>query len=175
MNDYQIDKKYEQLDVDGLLTDNATIFVIKPIIIILLCLNLMLSAVFPLIATANCKGILGPAHFSLYKNRQATFNSVTNADYDQKYKVEWFIGSKPIGSITKNGGESFILKGSHLSSQAFSITGSYKKKDQWFTSHYKIFPDSGGGIQVRFEDGSCDNSFETSPDLKVTINIKLTK
>ena len=147
----------------------------KPIAIVFLCLYLGLSTAFPLTAHANCEGISGPAHFSLYKNRQAIFNSATNADYDQKYKVEWFIGSKPIGSITKNGGESFILKGSHLSSQAFSITGSYKKKNQWFTSHYKIFPDSGGGIQVRFEDGSCDNSFETSPDLKVTINIKSTK
>ena len=147
----------------------------KRIVIFCLCLNLWLSHAFPVTSHAHCEGISGPAHFSLYKNRQATFNSVTNADYDQKYKVEWFIGSKPIGSTTKNGGESFILKGSHLSSQAFSITGSYKKKDQWFTSHYKIFPDSGGGIQVRFEDGSCDNSFETSPDLKVIINIKLTK
>ena len=143
----------------------------KPIAIVFLCFNLGLSTAFPAIAYANCEGILGPAHFSLYKNRQANFNSVANADYEQKYDIEWFIGSKPIGSVTKNGGESFILKGSNLSSQAFSITGSYKKNGQWSISHHKIYPNLGGGIQVRFEDGTCDNSFETSPDLKVIIDI----
>ena len=131
----------------------------------------MSSAVSPLIATANCEGILGPAQFSLNKNRQATFNSVANADYEQKYDIEWLIGSKVLGSATRNGGESFTLKGSNLSSYSFSVTGSYKKNGQWFISHHKIFPDSEGGIQVRFEDGTCDNSFETSPDLKVIIDI----
>lgn len=143
----------------------------KPIAIVFLCLNLGLSTAFPLTAYANCEGISGPAHFSLYKNRQAIFNSATNADYDQKYDIEWFVGSKFMGSVTRNGGESFILKGSNLFSQAFSVTGFYKKNSQWFVSHHKIFPDPEGGIQVRFEDGTCDNSFETSPDLKVTIDI----
>ena len=130
-----------------------------------------LSLLFPVIAYANCEGISGPAHFSLYKNRQATFNSATNADFHQKYDIEWFIGKKSMGSVSKNGGESFILKGLSQSSQAFSVTGSYKKNGRWFVSHHKIFPDNDGGIQIRFEDGTCDNSFETSPDLKVIINI----
>ena len=86
-----------------------------------------LSLLFPVIAYANCEGISGPAHFSLYKNRQATFNSATNADFHQKYDIEWFIGKKSMGSITKSGGESFVLEGSSLSSQGFSVTGSYKK------------------------------------------------
>ena len=93
------------------------------------------------------------------------------AGYKQKYKIEWFLGSRSMGSVTKNGGESFILRGSSLSSKAFSVTGSYKKNNKWYPSHHKIFPDPDGGIQVRFEDGTCDNSFETSPDLKVIINI----
>ena len=143
----------------------------KHIVTVFLCLNLWLNNTFLATSDANCEGIFGPAHFSLYKNKQATFNSVTNADYEQRYDIEWFVGSKPIGSITKSGGESFTLKGSNLSSKAFSITGSYKKNDQWFISHLKIFPDPEGGIQVRFEDGTCDNSFKTSPDLKVIINI----
>ena len=143
----------------------------KPIAIVFWCLNFGLSNAFPVIAYANCEGISGPAHFSLYKNRQATFNSGTNADYEQRYDIEWFIGSKSIGSITKKGGESFILKRSNFSSKAFTVTGSYKKTGQWLTSYHKIFPDPEGGIQVRFEDGTCDNSFETSPDLKVLINI----
>ena len=130
-----------------------------------------LSLLLPDIAHANCEGISGPAYFSLYKNRQATFNSATNADYNQKYDVEWLIGKKSIGSVSKNGGESFVLKGLSQSSQAFSVTGSYKKNGRWFVSHHKIFPDNDGGIQIRFEDGTCDNSFETSPDLKVIINI----
>ena len=130
------------------------------------------SVEVPESAYANCEGISGPAHFSLYKNRQAIFYSAANADYEQKYRIEWFVGSKSIGSATMSGGESFIVKKSNSSSQAFTITGSYKKNNLWLTSHYKIFPDPEGGIQVRFEDGACDNSFETSPDLKVTIQIK---
>ena len=143
----------------------------KRIVIFCLCLNLWLSHAFSVTSHAHCEGISGPAYFSLYKNRQATFNSVANADYEQKYEIEWFIGSKVLGSATRNGGESFTLKGSNLSSNSFSVTGSYKKNGQWFISHHKIFPDPEGGIQVRFEDGTCDNSFETSPDLKVLINI----
>ena len=130
-----------------------------------------INLLFPALTYASCEGISGPAHFSLYKNRQATFNSTANADYEQKYDIEWFIGKKSMGSIAKSGGESFILVGSSLSSQGFSVTGSYKKNGHWFTSHYKIFPDHEGGIQIRFEDGTCDNSFETSPDLKVIIRI----
>ena len=147
------------------------IVVTKPIVIVILCMNLGLSNAFPVIAYANCEGISGPAHFSLYKNREVTFNSITNADYEQKYDIEWFVGSRSLGSVTKKGGDSFFLKGSNLSSQAFSVTGSYKKNGQWFVSHHKIFPDPGGEIQLRFEDGTCDNSFETSPDLKVIIDI----
>lgn len=145
---------------------------IRLIVIVFMYLTLGLSITLPVIVYANCEGSSGPAHFSLYKNRQAIFNSVANADYDQKYDIEWFVGSKSMGTATRRGGESFILKGSNLSSQEFSIAGSYKKNGLWFTSHHKIFPDPKGGIQVRFEDGACDNSFETSPDLKVIINIK---
>jgi len=147
------------------------VLVTKSSAIILLYLNMGLNTALPVAAYANCEGISGSAHFSLYKSRQATFNSVSDADYEQRYDIEWFLGSKSMGSVTKNGGESFILTGSNLSSQAFSVTGSYKKNGQWYISHYKIFPDPEGGIQVRFEDGNCDNSFETSPDLKVIINI----
>ena len=147
------------------------LFVTKHIVIFFLCLNLCLNIAFPATSYANCEGISGPAHFSLYKNRQASFDSVTNADYDQKYHIEWIIGSKSLGSVTKKGGESFILKRSNFSSKAFTVTGSYKKNGQWLVSHHKIFPDPEGGTQVRFEDGNCDNSFETSPDLKVIINI----
>jgi len=134
-------------------------------------LDLGLSVIFPVTGYANCEGLSSPAYFSLYKNRQATFSSAADADYKQKYKIEWFLGSRSMGSVTKNGGESFILRGSSLSSKAFSVTGSYKKNNKWYPSHHKIFPDPDGGIQVRFEDGTCDNSFETSPDLKVIINI----
>jgi len=144
---------------------------IRWIVVIFMNLSLGLNTALPVIANTNCEGISGPAHFSLYKNRQATFNSITNADYEQRYNIEWFVGSKSMGTATRNGGESFTLKGSNLFSLAFSITGSYKNNGQWFISHHKIFPDLGGGIQVRFEDGTCDNSFETSPDLKVTIDI----
>ena len=143
----------------------------KTVATVFLCLNLEMSSALPATAYENCEGIPGPAHFSLYKNRRAIFSSVANADYEQKYAVEWFFGSKSLGSITKKSGESFVLRGSNLSSRAFSVTGSYKKNGRWFISHYKIFPGSKGAIQIRFEDGTCDNSFETSPDLKVIINI----
>ena len=141
------------------------------IILVFIFLILGLKIVPPIIAHANCEGISGSAHFSLYKNRQAIFSSTVNADYKQRYEVEWFIGRKSMGIATRNGGESFTLKGSNLSSLAFSVTGSYEKNSQWITSHHKIFPNPGSGIQVRFEDGTCDNSFESSPDLKVIINI----
>ncbi|KMP11006.1 hypothetical protein UZ36_05880 [Candidatus Nitromaritima sp. SCGC AAA799-C22] len=135
------------------------------------CLTLSLIMIFPLSAFADCEGIAGPARFSLYKNRQATFKSVVDAGYKQQYKVEWFVGSRSLGSVTKNGGETFILEGSSQTSLAFAITGQHEKDGRWHVSHYKIFPDREGGIQVRFEDGSCDNSFVTSPDLKVIITI----
>ena len=138
----------------------------------LLFLIFSVTIAFQVNVYANCEGIYGPAYFSLYKNRQASFKSFKSADYQQKYSIEWLVGSKSMGSITKNGGESFILKGSNLSSQTFYITGYYKKNNQWHISHHKIFPDPEGGIQVRFEDGTCDNSFETSPDLKIIITIQ---
>ena len=141
------------------------------IILVFTYLTLELNIALPQIAYANCEGILGPAYFSLYKNRQATFSSFASADYKQKYEVEWFIGSKSMGAAAMSGGQSFTLKGSNLSSLNFAVTGSYKKNGQWIISYHKIFPNPGGGIQVRFEDGTCDNSFETSPDLKVIINI----
>ncbi len=122
-------------------------------------------------AYANCEGILGAAYFSLYKNRQATFMSVADADAAQRYKVEWFVGRKSLGSVIKKAGESFVLKKSTLTSQSFSIVGYYQNNDTWVSSRHKIFPDFQGGLQVRFDDGACDNSFETNPDLKVTINI----
>jgi hypothetical protein len=94
-----------------------------------------------------------------------------DADSMQKYKIEWFIGGKRIGFIIKNSGESFVLKKSTLTSQTFSVTGFHQNGDKWSQSRNKIFPDSKGGIQVRFDDGACDNSFVTSPDLKVIIKI----
>ena len=84
---------------------------IKNLIVSFLCLNFWINHALPKISYANCEGILGHANFSLYKNKQAIFNSVTNADYEQRYNIEWFIGSKSIGSVTKNGGESFVLEG----------------------------------------------------------------
>ena len=89
----------------------------------------------------------------------------------QRYKIEWFVGEKSVGSVVKKPGESFVLKKSTLTSQSFSVTGFYQNGAKWFQSRNKIFPDSKGGVQVRFDDGACDNSFITSPDLKVTIKI----
>ncbi len=143
----------------------------RPVAILSLYFTLALVLTRPTSGLAECEGIPGPAHFSLYKNRQASFDSVADADYKQRYKIEWFVGSKSLGSVTKNGNESFVLEGSSLSSLAFSITGFHQNGNQWSVSHHKIFPDRDGGIQVRFEDGACDNSFDTSPDLKVIINI----
>jgi hypothetical protein len=94
-----------------------------------------------------------------------------DAGTPQRYKVEWFIGGKSLGSVIKKPGESFVLKKSTLTSQSFSVTGFYQKGAKWFLSRNKIFPDSKGGVQVRFDDGACDNSFATSPDLKITIKI----
>ena len=136
-------------------------------------ITLALCVIFPAAAQTNCEGTTIPAYFSLYKNRQATFTSAIDAGTIQKYKIEWFVGGKSMGSVTKKGGESFVLKRSTLTSQSFSINGFYKYKngDEWSKSRNKIFPDSKGGIEVRFDDGACDNSFVTSPDLKVTIKI----
>ena len=136
-----------------------------------LCITLALSVTFHAAAQMKCQGTTNPAYFSLYKNRQATFTSVMDAGIPQRYKIEWFIGGKSLGSVIKKPGESFVLKKSTLTSQSFSVTGFHQNGDKWSLSRKKIFPDSTGGIQVRFDDGACDNSFVTSPDLKVTIKI----
>ena len=143
----------------------------KIILIFFSCIILALCVTFPAVAQTKCEGTTNPAYFSLYKNRQATFTSAMDAGTQQSYKIEWFIGRKRIGFVTKKAGESFVLKKSTFTSQSFSVTGFYKNHDKWSLSRNKIFPDSKGGIQVRFDDGACDNSFETSPDLKVTIKI----
>ena len=144
---------------------------IKIITTIFLFITLALCVTFPAAAQTECDGTTNPAYFSLYKNRQATFTSAMDAGTMQRYKVEWFIGGKSMGSVIKKGGESFILKESTLTSQSFSITGFYQNGDEWLLSRHKIFPNSEGGMQVRFDDGACDNSFVTSPDLTVTIKI----
>jgi hypothetical protein len=144
---------------------------IKFITTFFLFITLALYIAFPVAAQTKCEGTTNPAYFSLYKNRQATFTSVMDAGSMQKYKIEWFIGGKSIGFVIKNSGESFVLKKSTLTSQTFSVTGFYQNGEKWSQSRNKIFPDSKGGIQVRFDDGACDNSFVTSPDLKVTIKI----
>ena len=132
---------------------------------------LTLSVILPATVRADCEGALGPVDFSLYKNRPATFTSKMDAGTMQRYKIEWFVGGKSLGSVIKKSGESFVLKKSTLTSQTFSVTGFHQNGDKWSQSRNKIFPDSKGGIQVRFDDGACDNSFVTSPDLKVTIKI----
>jgi len=137
-----------------------------------LCITIALSNTFIATAQTNCEGISAPAYFSLHKNRQASFTSVMDAGTMQKYKIEWFVGGKSIGSVTKKGGESFVKKKSTLTSQSFSITGYYQKGSNWFISRNRIFPDIKGALEVRFDDEACDNSFVTSPDLKVTIKIK---
>jgi hypothetical protein len=143
----------------------------KNIVAICFFTVLLLSLIIPAQAPASCDGSLSPAYFSLYKNRQAFFSSSKDADAIQRYKVEWFIGQKSMGSVIKQAGETFELQGSTLTSQSFSITGFYRKNDTWDLSRHKIFPDLEGGMQVRFDDGACDNSFITSPDLTVTIKI----
>ena len=65
------------------------LFMGKIVAVFSLSVSLGLGFTFPVTGYANCEGIPGPAHFSLYKNRQANFNSVTNADYEQKYDIEW--------------------------------------------------------------------------------------
>ena len=135
-------------------------------------MSLALLVIFPVLVFAECEGIAGPAQFFLSKNGQATFESVADADYKQRYEVEWFVGSRSLGLVTKSGGESFVLEGGRQTSRVFSITGWHERDGHWFVSHHRIFPDPDGGIQVRFEDGACDNSFETSPDLKVVIKYK---
>ena len=135
------------------------------------CITLVLYVTFPAAAQTKCEGTTNPAYFSLYKNRQATFTSVMNAGTLQRFKIEWFIGGKRVGFVIKNAGESFVLKKSNLTSQSFSVTGFHQNGEKWSLSRNKIFPDANGRIQVRFDDGACDNSFVTSPDLKVTIKI----
>ena len=135
------------------------------------CITLTLCATFPATAQTKCEGTTNPAYFSLYKDRQATFTSVLDAGTLQRYKIEWFVGGKSVGSVVKKSGESFVLKKSTLTSQSFSVTGFYQNGEEWSPSRNKIFPNSKGGIQVRFDDGACDNSFVTSPDLKVIIKI----
>ena len=130
-----------------------------------------LNAILPATLFANCEGSPSPADFLLYKNLQANLISKMDADSMQRYKVEWFIGGKNMGSVIKKGGESFVLKGSPPTSQSFSKTDYYQKGDEWIQSRKKIFPNSYGGMEVRFDDGACDNSFITSPDLTVTIKI----
>ena len=135
------------------------------------CIILVLYVTFPASAQTKCEGSTNPAYFSLYKNRQATFTSSMDAGTIKKYKIEWFVGEKSLGSVIKKPGESFVLKKSTLTSQSFSVTGFHQDGDKWSLSRNKIFPDSKGGIEVRFDDGACDNSFVTSPDLKVNIKI----
>ena len=135
------------------------------------CITLALYVTFPAAAQTKCEGTASSAYFSLYKNRQAAFTSVMNAGTLQRFKIEWFIGGKRLGFVIKNAGESFVLKKSNFTSQSFSVTGFHQKGEKWSLSRNKIFPDANGRIQVRFDDGACDNSFVTSPDLKVTIKI----
>jgi len=135
------------------------------------CIILELYVTFPAAAQTKCEGTTNPAYFSLYKNRQATFTSVMDAGTLQRFKIEWFIGGKRVGFVIKNAGESFVLKKTNLTSQSFSVTGFHQNGEKWSLSRNKIFPDANGRIQVRFDDGACDNSFVTSPDLKVTIKI----
>jgi len=135
------------------------------------CITLALCVTFPAVAQTECEGTTNPAYFSLYKNRQATFTSAMDAGTMQRYKIEWFVGGKSLGFVIKNAGESFVLKKSNFTSQSFSVTGFHQKGEKWSLSRNKIFPDANGRIQVRFDDGACDNSFVTSPDLKVTIKI----
>ena len=145
---------------------------IKTIATNFLSITIAFSNTFIATAQTNCEGISAPAYFSLHKNRQASFTSVMDAGTMQKYKIEWFVGGKSIGSVTKKGGESFVKKKSTLTTQSFSVTGYYQKGGNWLISRNRIFPDIKGAIEVRFDDGACDNSFVTSPDLKVTITIK---
>ena len=145
---------------------------IKTIATNFLSITIAFSNTFIATAQTNCEGISAPAYFSLHKNRQASFTSVMDAGTMQKYKIEWFVGGKSIGSVTKKGGESFVKKKSTLTSQSFSITGYYQKGSNWLISRNRIFPDIKGAIEIRFDDEACDNSFVTSPDLKVTIKIK---
>ena len=137
----------------------------------LIFINLLIIIIHPQKVYASCDGILGPAYFSLYKNMSATFSSFVDADSKQQYKVEWFIGKKLLGSVIKNAGESFTLKGSEFFGQTFLIKGFSQKDQEWILSRYKIFPDPDGSLQVRFDDHACDNSYINSPDLKIIVRI----
>ena len=150
---------------------NWTPFLKNKITTFLIFINLLISITHPPKSYASCDGILGPAHFSLYKNMRATFSSFIDADTKQRYKVEWFIGKKLLGAVTKNAGESFALKGSEFSGQTFSLTGFHQSGQEWILSRYKIFPDPDGSLQVRFDDHACDNSYTNSPDLKIIVKI----
>jgi hypothetical protein len=136
-----------------------------------ICINLLIAITLPPNVYASCDGILGSAYFSLYKNMRATFSSFIDADTKQRYKIEWFIGKKLLGTVIKSGGESFALKGSEFSGQTFSLTGFHQSGQEWILSRYKIFPDPDGSLQVRFDDHACDNSYTNSPDLKIIVKI----
>ena len=103
------------------------------------CIILALCVTFPAAAQTNCEGTTNPAYFSLYKNRQATFTSVMDAGTAQRYKIEWFIGGKRLGSVIKKSGESFVLKKSTLTSQSFSVTGFHQNGDKWSCLAIKFF------------------------------------
>jgi len=145
---------------------------INRITTLLTCIILLIAITHPPKVYASCDGIAGPAYFSLYKSMSATFSSFIDADAKQRYKVEWFIGKKLLGTVIKNAGESFTLEGSKLSGQTFSITGFHQKGREWILSRYKIFPDTDGSLQVRFDDHACDNSYTNSPDLKIIVRIQ---
>ena len=143
----------------------------KKITTFLIGISLSIAITQPPKVYASCDGISGPAYFSLYKNMRATFSSFIDADTKQRYKVEWFIGKKLLGTVIKNAGESFSLKGSKFSGQTFSLTGFHQNDREWLLSRYKIFPDPDGSLQVRFDDHACDNSYTNSPDLKIIVKI----
>ena len=147
-------------------------FAINKITTLLTCIILLIAITHPPKVYASCDGIAGPAYFSLYKSMSATFSSFMDADTKQRYKVEWFIGKKLLGTVIKNAGESFTLEGSKFSGQTFSITGFHQKGREWILSRYKIFPDTDGSLQVRFDDHACDNSYTNSPDLKIIVRIQ---
>ena len=147
-------------------------FAINKITTLITCIILLISTTHPPKVYASCDGISGPAYFSLYKSMSATFSSFMDADTKQRYKVEWFIGKKLLGTVIKNAGESFTLEGSKFSGQTFSITGFNQKGREWILSRYKIFPDPDGSLQVRFDDHACDNSYTNSPDLKIIVRIQ---
>jgi hypothetical protein len=154
---------YQIINWAPFLKNNITTF--------LICINLLIAIIHPTKIYASCDGISGPVYFSLYKNMRATLSSFVDAGTKQRYKVEWFIGKKLLGTAIKNAGESFTLKGSEFSGQTFSLTGFHLNGQEWSVSRYKIFPDLDGSLQIRFDDHACDNSYINSPDLKIIVKI----